>query len=557
MTMKFAFYGRVSTEDQQDPTSSKQWQMARAEAIVPNGAKVVREYFDVGQSRSLPWKRRPEASRLLADLKDPKRGWSAVVIGEPARAFYGGQFGLTFPLFVHHDVELWVPEVGGKVDPGSEAHELVMALYGGMSKGERNRIKMRVRTAMEQQAKHGVYLGGRPPFGYRLADAGVHPNPGKAARGQRLRRLERDPVTAPVLVRIFTEYAAGEGIGAIAEGLNRDGVPSPSAHDPARNRHRASAQGAWAKSAIRAILANPRYLGFEVWAKARHEEELFDLDDVAAGYRSTMKHNDRSEWVFSTEVVHEPLITTELWEAADAQRRLNHQRRASVRSSTKRTYALATFVHCGALHADGSVCGRRMTGSWNHGQAFYRCHYPVEYRGATGKHPQTVYLKEAAVTGPLDEWLLEHFDPKNLERTIAALAAAQVPDDDAVARAEAARATLADCDKRLGHLRKQIEGGNAPGPVLTWIREVEDERLAAERAPAQITPTAQPLTEAEVRALVRSQRRVIRSLARATPEQRATIYREMGLRITYDPTESDRVMVEVDACTGLRVGGGT
>jgi hypothetical protein len=82
-------------------------------------------FHDVGQSRSLPWKRRPEATALLDALKDSKRGFTAVCIGEPSRAFYGGQFGLTFPLFVHHDVELWVPEVGGKIDPGSEAHELV------------------------------------------------------------------------------------------------------------------------------------------------------------------------------------------------------------------------------------------------------------------------------------------------------------------------------------------------------------------------------------------------------------------------------------------------
>ena len=146
---RFAFYGRVSTEDQQDPESSKGWQLSRSRGIIePSGGVVVTEFFDIGQSRSLPWKRRPQASLLLDALARPDRGFEAVVIGEPARAFYGNQFGLTFPVFVHYDVELWVPEVGGRVDPGSDAHELVMSLYGGMSKGERNRIKIRVRSAM-------------------------------------------------------------------------------------------------------------------------------------------------------------------------------------------------------------------------------------------------------------------------------------------------------------------------------------------------------------------------------------------------------------------------
>jgi site-specific DNA recombinase len=40
------------------------------------------------------------------------------------------------------------PEVGGALDPNNEAHDLVMSVFGGMSKGERNRIKVRVRTAM-------------------------------------------------------------------------------------------------------------------------------------------------------------------------------------------------------------------------------------------------------------------------------------------------------------------------------------------------------------------------------------------------------------------------
>lgn len=104
MSSRFAFYGRVSTEDQQDPDASRNWQLARARALTERHGEIVAEFFDVGQSRSIPWKRRPEANALLAQLKDPDRGFDAVVIGEPQRAFYGNQYGLTFPVFTHYGV---------------------------------------------------------------------------------------------------------------------------------------------------------------------------------------------------------------------------------------------------------------------------------------------------------------------------------------------------------------------------------------------------------------------------------------------------------------------
>lgn len=56
--MRFAFYGRVSTEDQQDPKASRNWQITRARQLIdPAGGEIVVEFFDVGQSRSLPWSR--------------------------------------------------------------------------------------------------------------------------------------------------------------------------------------------------------------------------------------------------------------------------------------------------------------------------------------------------------------------------------------------------------------------------------------------------------------------------------------------------------------------
>ena len=56
---------------------------------------------------------------LLVDVAAGDRGFDAVVIGESARAFYGPQFALIFPGAHALRVGLWVPEVGGAVDPGS------------------------------------------------------------------------------------------------------------------------------------------------------------------------------------------------------------------------------------------------------------------------------------------------------------------------------------------------------------------------------------------------------------------------------------------------------
>jgi hypothetical protein len=69
-----------------------------------------------------------------------------------------------------------------------------MTVLGLSSKREITRTSIRVRTAMAAQTRdQSRYLGGRPPYGYRLADAGPHPNKAHAAWGRRAHRLEPDP----------------------------------------------------------------------------------------------------------------------------------------------------------------------------------------------------------------------------------------------------------------------------------------------------------------------------------------------------------------------------
>jgi site-specific DNA recombinase len=549
---RFAFYGRVSTEDQQDPASSRGWQLARSTSLIaPHDGHVVAEYFDIGLSRSLPWKRRPEAARLLQDLRNPDRGFDAVVIGEPARAFYGNQFGLTFPVFVHYGVGLWVPEVGGAVDPGSDAHDLVMSLYGGMSKGERNRIKIRVRTAMAAQAAtEGRFLGGRPPYGYQLGDLGPHPNPGKAAIGQRQHQLEPDPVTAPVVPRIFDEYIRGRGLMAIASGLMADGLPSPSAHDPARNRHRLGV--GWSKSAIRAILINPRYTGHQVWNKQRKEEILLDVEDVAAGHETRMRWNAQETWIWSPHIAHPPLITLETFEQARAVMATHNQSKTRMpRTETRYPYALRGLLFCG-------ICKRKMQGNYNNGRAHYRCMIRADYvLGDQLPHPKAVYVREDRLVEPLDRWLLQLFDADNVEATIDALADA-ARDATHDARVRAAREAMAAHETKILKYRDAFDSGIDAKIIARWIADAEAEKTKAQRQLDELN-RQQGLSRDDIAAMVGNLAEVVTLLQRAEPEHKTVVYQHLGVRLTY---QHDQRLVTAQAspgpaCAHERVRGGT
>jgi site-specific DNA recombinase len=72
--LRFVFYGRVSTEDWQDPVTSRARQREQAEALVRGHGVIAAEFFDVAESRTVAWARRPRAAALVAQLADPGRG---------------------------------------------------------------------------------------------------------------------------------------------------------------------------------------------------------------------------------------------------------------------------------------------------------------------------------------------------------------------------------------------------------------------------------------------------------------------------------------------------
>jgi DNA invertase Pin-like site-specific DNA recombinase len=342
--LRFVFYGRVSTEDWQDPVTSRARQREQAEALVRGHGQIVAELFDVGESRTVAWARRPQSATLVAQLADPDRGWDAIVIGEYERAFYGSQYAAMAPLFEHYGVQLWMPETGGRVDYASEHDEKTMTVLGLSSKREITRTSIRVRTAMAVQTREqGRYLGGRPPYGYRLADAGPHPNKAHAAWGRRAHRLDPDPATAPTVRWIFAQRLAGHSVARIARALNEAGVPCPSAADPGRNTHRTGA--GWTPGTVTTILENPRYTGRQVWNRQRTDTELADPANVTLGHKPVQRWNLPDGWVISRRPAHPALVSEDDFVAAQD---INAARRPRTPQDEPvlRRYLLAGLLAC-------------------------------------------------------------------------------------------------------------------------------------------------------------------------------------------------------------------
>jgi hypothetical protein len=204
-------------------------------------------------------------------------------------------------------------------------------------------------------------MGGRPPYGYRLVDAGPHPNAAHAKWGRRLQRLEPDPDTARHVRWIFAQRLTGHSVAGIARALNDNGVPCPSGADPARNRHRSAA--GWTLRTVAAILANPRYTGRQVWNRQRTDRGPADATSAGHSDREVMRWNQPQDWVISARMALRGLVSEAEYIAVQAIRAAR-----PTGDGTTRRYLLAGLLICGS-------CGRRMEAHWVNNRPGYRCRH--------------------------------------------------------------------------------------------------------------------------------------------------------------------------------------
>ena len=237
-----------------------------------------------------------------------------------------------------------------------------------------------------QTREQGRFLGGRPPYGYQLADAGPHPNKAHAAWGRRAHRLEPDPATAHVVGGCSPSASRGTPSARITRALNDAGIPCPSAADPERNPHRSGA--AWTLARSRRSWPTRATPAGRCGTGSAPTPTWPTRPTSGLGHKQVQRWNLPAGWVISARPAHPALVSEADYIAA--------QNVSAARGPAPRRPAApdsGSICWPGCWHCGN--CGRRMESAWSNGKAAYRCRHghTSAARPSPGR-PRNPYVRE-------------------------------------------------------------------------------------------------------------------------------------------------------------------
>ncbi len=444
--LRYAWYGRVSTEDEQDPTLSFPRQLANAQRQVEQaGGRIVGHYFDVESGTGgyaargsggvdgfqISITRDGGLRELLADAAG--RRFDRVIVESISRLSRNSSVAFR----IEDELRAAGVRLCAADEPAEESFGSIVLRHVniGIARGYHHELMVKSRQGQEVSTRQGWHTGGAVLYGYRFVEHD-HPNPHKAHRGQRKHTLELDPVRAPVVRAIYDWYlAGGVGLTQIRDRLNADSVrfPPPTPVDPAR------ALGAWSRSSVWEVLNNPKYTGRQVWNRRARK-------------KGSNRLNPPEAWIWSDQPAHPALISRAECDAVAARANANARSRQGVPATVARPTAKHDYLYRGLLRC--GLCGLRMWGNHRRSSTYYSCQ-PSHQRAKhiPDGHPAHVYLNEAKLSAALLPFLGRAlFDPdrQTYWRTcLDANACEQNANGSPPARQHDLEGQLADLERRL------------------------------------------------------------------------------------------------------------
>jgi DNA invertase Pin-like site-specific DNA recombinase len=336
MIPAYALFRRSTA--QQDLSIEEQRAAVRAWAA-EHGYHIIREFAD--DASGLDTDRRREFLTLLSVCSQPNVREATVVLCYDVSRF--SRLDPEEAGFHEYSLRRAGVNVIYTHEPGANeagiTGQLIKSLKRVLAHDFSQKLSQVVRRGLRAHAALGHWVGGRPPYGYRraicqkdgtirLLEAGHW-----RAKGENVVLVIEPSEASVVRDRIFTAYAAERlGVHAIADRLNRQGVPAPASH----TRHGVAT---WSKGTVWTMLRNPIYRGELVYGKARYRE---------VGRKRGKLRRPETEHVIVQKAVP-AIVPDTLWNAAQAR---HGTRRFASGRPWHRPYLLSGLIEC-------AHCGKR------------------------------------------------------------------------------------------------------------------------------------------------------------------------------------------------------
>jgi len=320
--MKAGIYTRVSTDLQVQQGESLDEQFHTAESYCKfKNIPIIDVYREEGKSgKNID---RPELRRLLRDCKNKKIDTVIVKkLDRLSRSILDFEKMLRY--FEEHNIAL--VSLKENFDTGSPMSRAAVRIILVFAQLEREQTSERTKDAMKYRAERGIWNGGHIPLGYDLT-------PDR-------KKLTANEEETKVIQLIFEKYIELASYKKTAQLINSMG-------------YRTKTHKEFIDTSIARIIQNPVYIG-----KIPYKAEVFSG-------------------------THQAIISEDLFNRAQETRKVNHQRKVSIRKENKHNFILEGLIKCGE-------CNSQMTPLWARKKGkryfYYGCTKPIH----TGNHSCSV-----------------------------------------------------------------------------------------------------------------------------------------------------------------------
>ena len=403
--MKAVIYARYSSDSQREESIEGQLRECK-EYAERNGITVLSTYID--RALSAKTDNRPDFQRMI---KDSAKGLFDIVLVWKLDRFARNRYDSA-----HYKAIL--KKNGVKVVSAKEAIAedstgiLLESLLEGYAEFYSVELSEKIHRGQKENALKGLNNGGGIPLGYVLGSD---------------KRLAVDPMTAPVVLEIFTRYAEGETVRAIVESLNERGL---------QTKHNKP----YSLGSFNAILKNRKYIG-----EYRYQDVV-----IPGGVPA--------------------IVPQELFDRVQA--RIARNKRAPAMSKADEAFLLTTKLFCGK-------CGRLMVGESGTSHTgkkhyYYKCGSAKRKTGCTKKAVKKDWIENLVV----ERTMQMIFDDTTLNAIASMVLDVQARENTSL---PVLKAQLAQTEQGIQNMLNAIQAG-----VLTNSTKSRLEKLEAQQKELEI-----------------------------------------------------------------------